>query len=288
MLNNTLKYLIFAAFMWLIPQCSRKNANTDVVVARVGENKLMLSELKKITTSDLSDSDSAIIADDYIKKWVKQELLIQKANENLTPEQKNVTKELFEYRNSLIIYKYKNELMKQRMDTVVTKQQIEEYYNEHPENFNLVTHIVKAIYLKIPLEVANPEKLKQMAENTSEEGLAELREYCLQYARGFDIYLDQWVNFEIIMKNLPPDLGDAKKLITAKKPIEAKDLNYYYLVNIQDYRLKNSLAPEEFVANNIRSLILNQRKIKFLKDIENNVYREGIRKNKFTIHNLDK
>ncbi len=269
-------------------QCTNKQSAKDVVVAKVGDNMLYLNELSKIVPAGMSQGDSTLIADDYIKKWIKQELLIQKANENLTTEQKDVTKELMDYRNSLIIYKYKNELMKQRMDTTVTENQIEKYYNEHPDNFNLNNDIVKAIFVKIPNDVANPGQLKSLIENTSDEGLEELREYCLQYAKGFDIFMDRWVDFEMIRKNLPPALTETEHLLTGKKQIEAKDSIYYYLVSIQDYRLKNQVAPLEYVEDNIRNLILNQRKIIFLKEIEENIYKEGVRQNKFTIYDVDK
>ncbi len=287
MLKTSLKYQIVTFFALLTAACTSNQTNENKVIARVDESKLYLKELSDIVPSDLDESDSTLIADDYIKKWIKQELLIQKANDNLTPEQKDVSKELTEYRNSLIIYKYKNELMKQRMDTTVQKNQIEQYYNEHPDNFNLNTDIVKAIFVKIPGEVANPNQLKNLVKNTSDEGIEELRDYCLQYAKGFDIFMDRWVDFEMIKKNLPPELNDKERLLTGKRQIEAKDSNYYYLVSIQDFRLKNQLAPLDYVEDNIKNLILNQRKITFLKEIEDNIYKEGIRQNKFTIYDVD-
>ena len=267
--------------------CTNDKTNVSRVVAQVGESKLYENELSNIVPAGMDKSDSTLIADDYIKKWIKQELLIQKANENLSAGQKDVSKELMEYRNSLIIYKCKNELMKQRMDTTVLESQIEQYYREHPDNFNLNTDIVKAIFVKIPNEVANPNQLKQLIENTSDEGMEEFREYCLQYAKGFDIFMDRWVDFEMIKKNLPPELNDTERLLSGRKQIEAKDSNYYYLVSIQDYRLKNQLSPLEYVEDNIRNLILNQRKITFLKELEENIYKEGVRQNKFTIYDVE-
>jgi hypothetical protein len=223
--------------------------------------------------------------DDYIRKWVKKELLIQKAEENLTPDQKNLAQEIENYRNSLIIYKYKNELIKQRMDTVVTDTQIEMYYQEHPDNFNLNHNIVKAIFIKVPNEVANPQQIKALCSDTSVEGLNELREYCLQYAKGFDIFADNWVDFEIVLKNIPQEITDPAQFLQRNKLIELTDADYYYLVSIQDYKLKNEIAPAEYVSENIRNLILNRRKIEFLKQMEENVYTEGVRKNKFKIYN---
>ena len=99
--------------------------------------------------------------------------------------------------------------------------------------------------------------------------------------------MDRWVDFEMIQNNLPQALSDKERLLPGKKQIEAKDSNYYYLVSIQDYRLKNQVAPLEYVEDNIRNLILNQRKIALLKDVEENIYKEGVRQNKFTIYDVN-
>lgn len=274
-------YFLFLVMAIAFTGCSGEKLPEEKVVAQVGEIKLLQKDLAEIIPKSVSAEDSAVIAEDYIKKWIKQELIIQKANENLTPEQKDVTKEVLEYRNSLIIYKYKNELMRQRMDTTVTKEQVEQYYFLNPDNFNLSQNIVKAIYIKIPLDAANPKLLKEMADNTSGEGLAELRDYCIRYAKGFDIFMDNWVDFSVVRNNIPVEIDDEEEFLKRNSTIETKDAEFYYLVSIQDYKLKNEPAPLEFVQYNIRNLILNQRKIEFLKQVEENIYKEGVRQNKF-------
>jgi hypothetical protein len=264
--------------------CTKTNTVNDEVVAQVGEKKLLQSDISQILPSNLEESDSILMADEYIKKWVKQELLIKKANENLTIEQKDLTREIEEYRNSLIIYKYKNELMNQQMDTLVTEQQIEQYYNANQFNFQLNHNIVKAVFVKVPVNVANPKLLKELIDDDSEEGIKRLREYCIQYAKAFDSFNDKWVNFELVKKNIPGDIADEKQFLERNSQIELKDSNYYYLVSIQNYKLQNELAPIEYVEGNIKNLILNKRKIEFLKQIEENVYKEGVRQNKFKIY----
>jgi len=265
-------------------QCSKNEVVTDLVIAQVGEKKLLQSELSKIIPTNIDEQDSLVMADDYVRKWVKQELLIKKANENLTLEQKDLTREIEEYRNSLIIYKYKNELMNQQMDTLVTQRQIEQYYYANPDNFKLNSNIVKAIFIKIPIDVANPKLLKEMVDDDSREGINRLREYCIQYAKSFDFFADNWIDFDLVKNNLPVEIPDAKQFLERNSQFEQKDLNYYYLVTIQDYKLQNELAPIEYVENNIKNLILNTRKIEFLKQVEENVYKEGVRQNKFKIY----
>ncbi len=284
MFRLKLKYIFIILSGLLFLKCTNPDVTNDKVIAQVGEKKLFQSEISKIIPLDIEEQDSLLIANDYVKKWIKQELLINKANENLTLEQKNVTKEIEEYRNSLIIYKYKNELMNQQMDTLVTQQQIEQYYNANTDNFKLNNIIVKAIFIKIPIEVANPKLLKEMVEDNSEEGMNAIREYCIQYAKGFDFFNNNWVDFEIVKRNIPGEITDERQFLARNNQIELKDSIYYYLVNIQDYKLKNELAPVEYVESNIKNLILNKRKIEFLKQIEENVYKEGIRQNKFKIY----
>jgi len=283
-LKTFLKYGFIIIVGIVFNRCN-SNDSEGIIVAEANDKKLYEKDLAEIIPDEISEEDSAVMADDYIKKWIKQELVIQKANENLTFEQKDVTRELEEYRSSLIIYKYKNELMRQRMDTMVTSEQIEQFYLENPENFNLINNIVKAIFVKIPNEVSNPALLKSLAADASEEGLEELKEYCLQYAKGFDIFIDNWVNFEIVRNNIPEEINDVSYYLRHNDLIELNDSNYYYLVRIEDYKLKNDLAPLEYVENNIKNLILNQRKIEFLKEIEESIYQEGINKNKFKIYN---
>lgn len=170
------------------------------------------------------------------------------------------------------------------MDTLVTKNQIEQYYNTNPENFKLNSNIVKAIFIKIPIELAKISLIKDLVDDNSEEGKNALREYCIQYAKSFDFFNNNWVNFELVKRNIPEEITDEKQFLSRKNQIELRDSVYYYLVTIEDYKLLGELAPVEYVENNIKNLILNRRKIEFLKQVEENVYKEGLRQNKFKIY----
>ncbi len=93
------------------------------------------------------------------------------------------------------------------------------------------------------------------------------------------------MDFETVKNNIPQEIDDVSRFLSRNNKIELNDSIYYYLVKIQDYKLKNDLAPLKFVENNIKKLILNKRKIQFLKQVEENIYKEGIRQNKFRIYN---
>lgn len=281
------KYGTFVLLMFFISGCEEQVVNNDKVVAEVGAKRLYLSDVSTLVPNDLPKEDSAIMADDYIRKWVRQELVLQKAEENLSAELKNVTRELEEYRNSLIIFRYKNELMAQRMDTTVTDAEILELYSQTPENFMLDRCIVKAVFMRIPSDFANPDLLKEMAGDTSEEGIIEIRDYCLQYAKGFDIFTDRWVRFDRVIANIPVTIENPEQFLQQNQFIEHTDGEYYYLVALHEFKLKNEQAPVDYARDNIKSLILNRRKIEFLREVENNIYREGVNKNNFKIYNIE-
>jgi hypothetical protein len=287
MFKVLLKYGPFVLLMVFISGCEEQVVNNDKVVAEVGAKRLYLSDVSTLVPNDLPKEDSAIMADDYIKKWVRQELVLQKAEENLSAELKNVTRELEEYRNSLIIFRYKNELMAQRMDTTVTDAEILELYSQTPENFMLDRCIVKAVYMRIPADFANPDLLKEMAGNTSDEGIIEIRDYCRQYAKGFDIFTDRWVRFDRVIANIPVTIENPEQFLQQNQFIEHTDGEYYYLVALHEFKLKNEQAPVDYARDNIKSLILNRRKIEFLREVENNIYREGVNKNNFKIYNIE-
>ncbi len=284
-MRKSIVYIVFTAY--ILTAC---NPFTDhgIPIAKVGNQVLTMDDLSKNIPNYLDEADSTLWADDYIKKWVQRELLLLKAEENLSPQMKDVSKELEEYRNSLIIYRYKNELVKQKMDTTVKESNIEKYFNQYRESFILNRNILKAIYIKIPVEVSNPETIKDLCTSNDPEKLAKLNEYCLSYAKAYDRFNDKWVAADMVLKNLPMEITDQDKIIQRNRFIESSDINYYYIVCIRDYRLAGQVSPIEYVQGDIRNLILSKQKIEFLKQIEKDVYKEGIDKNKVKLYKTKK
>ncbi len=287
MRRRYIKYMLFFFVSVFTVACEPEEGNEDKVVAEAGMKKLYLSEIAAVIPNDAEPEDSAALADDYIQKWIKQRLLLKKAEDNLSSELKNVNRELEEYRNSLIIFRYKNELMAQKMDTTVSEDQIKNYYLQHTDNFKLNKNIIKAIYLKIPAALANPDFLKDLAGNLSAHEMTEIRDYCIQYARNYGIYTDDWVELDAVMQNIPVSIDNPAQFLKQHQFVEYADSSDYYLLAIHDYLLKNEQAPVEYVQESIKSLILNRRKIDFLREIDDMIYREGVNRNSFKIYNIE-
>jgi hypothetical protein len=275
-------YLIF----WTFVTTSCSLFTDDEPVAKVGEHVLTLSELSGYIPNYLDAKDSALWADDYIKKWVQRELLLLKAEEKLSAQLKDVNKELEEYKNSLLIFRYKNLLVNEKLDTTVSETSINKYYNEHRESFILNRNIVKAIYIKIPVQVSNPDNIKDLCLSENKEKQEKLASYCISYAKAYDRFNDQWVAADMVLKNLPEEIKDQNQFLERNRFSESTDMNYYYIVCVRDYRLSGQVSPVEYVQNDIRNLILSKQKMDFLKQIEKDTYQEGIEKNKVKLFKI--
>ena len=260
--------------------------NDDERVAKVGDHVLTMKELSGYIPNYLSAKDSALWADDYVKKWVQQQLLLLKAQEKLSAEMKDVNKELEEYRNSLLIYRYKNLLIREKMDTTVSESAISEYYSGNRESFILNRNIVKAIFIKIPVQVSNPDNIKDLCLADAKEKQEKLTSYCMSYAKAYDRFNDQWVAADLVLNNLPDAVTDQNQFLERNRFIERTDMNYYYIVCVRDYRLAGQVSPVEYVKNDIRNLILSKQKMDFLKQIEKDTYQEGVNKNEVKLYKI--
>ena len=280
-----MRKLIILVFVLFFTQCSKFNRKQgEEPVARVFDKYLYPRDLQDIIPSNISQSDSVIVARDFIEKWIKQQLLLTKAELNLTDPEKNVDKQIENYRTSLLIYKYEQSLIKQKLDTFVSSTEIRDYYNEYSSNFVLNANLVKALYMQVPRTSPEIWKARWWYKSENEEDIKKLEDFCYQYAAKYDYFNDNWIHFSEIDKILPIKIDNTERYLKYRKFIEFKDSTYYYFVNIKDYRLVGTVAPLETVSENIRNIIFNKRKIRLIKELESETYNDALNRNNFTIY----
>jgi len=277
-------YLIIFIFSFL-SGCTyfSKSSQGDGIIAKVGDKLLIRRELASVLQRGITKADSVNQAKDYIQRWVKQELMLQLAEKNLSDDQKDVQRELDEYRTSLIIHRYQQQLISQKLDTVITASDIRQFYDTHPEQFILDQHIVKAIYIEVPKSLAKVDLLKRWMSMLDDKSRTELEKYSFQNATKFDYFNEHWIDYSLIRSRMPVSLGSSESMLKRNSFIETYEGNKYYLAAIKDFRLKGDKAPFEFVENSIANLILNNRKMEFIEALQKNIYQKGIRENLFKI-----
>lgn len=253
-------------------------------VAKVNEDILYASELKDIVPKGVPTKDSLEIIRKYIDNWVRETLVIQKAENNLGEEQKNVEKQLRDYRNSLITYTYEKELVKQKLDTVVSDQEIENYYNNNQSNFELKDNIIKVIYVKVNKKAPQIEKLKKLYKSDNPKDVEQLTEYCHQFAENFYLDGESWLLFDDLLKEIPIQAYNKELFLQNNRFVEVSDSLFSYFVNIKGFKIRNSLSPLSFEKENIKNIILNKRKLELINTMKQDVYNDALNNNKIEIY----
>jgi hypothetical protein len=269
----------------LMTACNNYNNNAGrEAVAQVGDKYLYADQIPLNTNNGLSREDSISIVRNYIDRWIRNELILDKAEDNLSEEYQNeINNKLEETRANLMIYQYEQQMMLQKMDTSVSEQEIRDYYDSHLNNFTLQNNLLKALFLKLPVEAPNIDRARSWFRSENQNDIQSLESYAYQFAEKFDDFGESWINMNFLLRELPDEIENESYFLRNNRYYESSDDSFYYLVNIRDFRLKGATAPLEYVRDDIRTIILNNRKIDFLQELETGIYNEGMRDNSFRV-----
>lgn len=270
-----MRFLTITLFLFIC-SCSLVNKEAEEqVLARVEDKNLFVSDIEGIVPVNASAADSSLIINNYIQKWVKDNLILKKAELNLKESQKDFQKQLEDYRSSLIVYSYEKELIKQRLDTVVLGHEIQDFYDNNNQNFELRNDIVKVIYLKVNKKTPQLKKIRRLYKYKKDSDKDELKELAHQYAEKFHLNDDQWILFDELKNEVPIFVSEATGYLKNIKYIEVEDSLSIYFVHIEDYKLKNDVSPLAFEAKNIKNIIINKRKLSLINKIRSELYEEA-------------
>lgn len=279
---------VMALVCFLAAACSNEpTAETPEkgkIIATVYSYNLYESDLAEAVPAGLTTEDSTRRAESFINSWVREMLLLSKAENNLPANDPEMEKKLRAYKNSLIIYAYETELVHQRLDTVVSDAEIETYYNEHSSDFQLRDNIVKVIYVKVDKKAPNQPKLKTLVKSDKPADREELDKYCRQYATNYYLDDNSWLLLDDLLKEVPIQSYNWELFLQNNKFVEVSDSTHTYFLNIRGFMTRNSQSPLSFEKENIRSIIINKRKLELVDRMHDDLYNEAVENNSIKIY----
>jgi hypothetical protein len=272
--------------IFLLAGCKNNhNQAKRVAVAEVGKVILYYDEIPKLIQHGVNEADSTALIQNYINKWAKRELLLQKAEDNLTPEVRDeIAKQIEETRSNLVIYQYQRQMILEKMDTVLSDSELENYYAANENSFFLNSNIVKALFIKLPVEIPDLNKIRLLARSNDQKDMQQLESYCYQFAEKFDDFNEEWVPMDRLTTELQQNIENEENFLKRNTFFETSDSTSVYLVSIRDYRLRSTLAPFEYVKDDIKRIIWNSRRFEFIQSLENGIYNEALKENSFKIY----
>lgn len=254
------------------------------VVARVGDHKLHRSQLEAYIPAGVSAQDSAALAQRFILSWAEDLLMLDMAEEQLSKEEKDVQQELEEYRRTLLKYRYQELYINQRLDTLVTDEEMTRFYQENPAKFRLERPLVKARYMIIPADSRSLKSLRKKMSSDDDAEVLEADELAAKVAIKYADAADTWMDVIVLAQELGTDYVSLLSSVRNHFAEWKDDAGNVHLAYIVDMVQAGRTAPQEYCTDRIRDLILSARKHQMQKGLEQDLLEDARKNNKFVIY----
>ena len=253
-------------------------------VARVNDIYLFKDDLTAVFTKDLTKQDSAILVNNYINNWIKQQLLLSKAQLNLENKKNEFEDLVKQYREDLFINSYKEAVVKQDLDTVITEDDIDQFYLNNNEIFKLNEELIKVKYIKMGKEDTNKNVIIKLFKSTSHKDSERLKEKTI-LMKSHHLNDSIWIKYSDLVNEIPVlKTEDKQQLLKKDHFIQKEDSLSLYLVAIKKVLQSNEIAPKSYIAPAIKQMILHQRKLLLLRNIEETLIKDATKKKQFEIY----
>lgn len=247
--------------------------NSKALVASVGNSFLFESDIANLVSPQTSSEDSLLIVEQFVRNWIKKELLVKEASNSVNINQTEIERKVSDYRYTLLSYEFQKQVIKQSLDTMVSLAEINTYYEENRENFALRQNIFRGRYLKISNDAPKKNDIRRWIKSSRSQDLESLKSYAFQFADNYSLEDSTWIKFDDIIKNSPlSTVSNKVQFLRRNRYVEERDSVYLYLLKIQEYKISEETSPLEFVQEEIRNIILNKRKVALAKGLENDIY----------------
>ncbi len=254
-------------------------------IARVGEDFLYEDDLESITSGASSSSDSVDLANRYIQSWVRNELLLGKAEESVDFNMDEINRKVNDYRYALMVFEFKKKFLNQNLDTSISEEEIKAYYDSHLDNFLLKQNIIRGRYFQASKEAPKLEEARSWVKSDEEDEIENLKSFCIQFATSYNLQDTTWINFEDIILNTPfQSIPNKVQFLQNNRFAEASDSLFQYTIFIKNYKIQDQLSPLEFVRDQIVQILINKRKVELSEKLEDQILLEARQNSSFEIY----
>lgn len=247
-------------------------------VARVGKNELNISEIQAATPAGLTGADSISFAKLYIDKWLIRQLKLEEAEQLFSSSETDIERLVEDYRQSLLMRKVDQHHVDEQLSEDFSEEDIADYYNAHKANFTLDRTLVKGRILCYNDDYRQWSKLKEQMAKAATSATADKQFTDICEKNNFLLidHRTEWVNLSDFVTHLPvAHTQDYSEILNKLGIQEMKDNNARYLFELTSVCRKGNVAPLEVVADNIRRILITQRRSEIIKNHEQSIIKEA-------------
>lgn len=255
----------------------------EEAVAEVGSARLYRSDLNAVIPKGIAYEDSVRLAKSYINTWALDQVFLSIAEEQLSKSEKDVTKELEDYRTSLLKFRYEQLYVNERLDTAVSDDKVEEYYEAHKDKFVLRRPLVKARFLKISAESPTLKELKKKMSSDEVNDLFDADSLAYSSALKFEIWQNNWVDIALVASELGMDYTSVLASMKGKWVEKTDTTGIMTVAYISEIISEGHTAPIEYSTPSIKDMIISARKQQLVSTLERDLLNEARENGQFVI-----
>jgi len=265
---RNLFFLLIILFVSACKFLDRNTIDAKIALARVDNNYLYIEDI--IFPS--LQNDSSLIIEKQTDQWIKNQLLLKSAYENVI-NVTNVDNQVLQYKNNLILFEYEKITYQNNIDFLVSDEELNKYYENNIKDFVLPFDLVKALYAKIPIDAPDIGGFRKIIKEHPDSDINAIRSYCFQFAEKSFLEDTIWVKLDDIILNNPLLLiNDKSQFLKRNMYVENVDENHYFFLKIVDKRLIGETSPLSFESNVINAIILNKRKQELFDKLRDSIF----------------
>ena len=281
------KYYILFLLAFNLTSCNFfKKAEDGEVVARVNDTYLYKSDIESLITEGISKEDSTLRVNNFINHWATQQLLMDGARVNLSQDKQVAFNNLVsQYKNDLFTKAYLEALVKRSIDTIISQEEAQDVYNRNIETFKLNEELIKFRYINVNENNADLNDIERRFKRFNNEDKKLLDSIAIQF-KSYSLNDSIWIRANQAILKIPAiNTENKKELLKKSNFIQLKDSLGLYLMQINEVLLRNEIAPIEFVMPTIKQIVINKRKLEFIKELEKDITKDAIKNKQFEIFN---
>jgi len=256
----------------------------DQVVASVGDRKLYRSEVERFVPNMIPAEDSARLAEQYINTWALDLLYLQVAETQLSKAELDVSEDLENFRRSLLKYRYEQRYINDRLDTLVTDEQIRTYYQAHEADFALKRPILKVRFVDVMKDSPNKDAILRMMTSREYDDVQRADTLAKSTALRYFDSSDTWMDAGELARFFGLDATEMLSLLKGDmiryEPADRSDLMAAYVLDIR----RSGTAPIEYCSSRIRDILMSARKHALMTSLERDLLENALESNNFVIY----
>ncbi len=271
--------ILIALCVLLLAGCERSGISLPhrEPLVKVIDRAVTREDVESQIPKGLSPDDSLLRAGSILKKRIIDMLMDDVAYRNIGDEKAEIDRLVNDYRRSLIRHRFQERLVNDRVSANIREYEQVAYYEANKEKFMLSENLIKGLFLKVPAKAPGLDSLRQWYVSTSEETIEKVEKYSLQNALIYDIFYDRWVTLDEVIEKMPTRIANPAQFLKTNNRIETSDSVYIYFLHIADKLLVGNPAPFDYVKTQIHSMLVNQRKIDYLRDFGEKLYLDAVK-----------